>query len=82
MAKINVLDKEIYLFVKDEEDYICITDIARYKEQGRTDHIIQNWMRSRNTIEFLSIGEQLNNPVLKPLEFEGFRNKAGLNSFC
>lgn len=81
MTKINVLDKEIYIFVKDKEDYICITDIARYKKQGRTDHIIQNWMRNRNTIEFLGIWEQLNNPVFKPLEFEGFRNKAGLNCF-
>jgi hypothetical protein len=79
--KIEVLDREITLQIRNNEDYICITDIARYKEPGRTDHIIQNWMRNRNTIEFLGIWEQLNNPDSKPLEFEGFRIKAGLNSF-
>ena len=79
--KIEVLDREISLQTRNKEDYICITDIARYKEPGRTDHIIQNWMRNRNTIEFLGIWEQLNNPDFKPLEFEGFKIKAGLNSF-
>ncbi len=81
MEKIHVFDKEISLLTRNSEDYICITDIARYKEKGRTDHIIQNWMRNRNTLEFLGIWEQLNNPDFKPLEFEGLRNKAGLNSF-
>jgi len=52
-----------------------------YQEPGRTDHVIQNWMRNRNTIEFLGIWEQLNNPDFKPLEFEGFRKRSGLNSF-
>ncbi|MCF7850004.1 MAG: KilA-N domain-containing protein [Kiritimatiellales bacterium] len=64
-----------------EDDYICITDIARYQEPERTDHVIQNWMRNRNTIEFLGIWEKLNNPGFKPLEFEGFKKQAGLNSF-
>ena len=79
--KIEVLDREIAVQTRNKEDYICNTDIARYKEPGRTDHIIQNWMRNRNTIEFLGIWEQLNNPDFKPLEFEGFKIKAGLNSF-
>ncbi|MDP1703139.1 MAG: KilA-N domain-containing protein, partial [Sulfurimicrobium sp.] len=56
-------------------------DIAKHKEPDRSDHVIQNWMRNRNTIEFLGIWEQLNNTVFKPLEFEGFKNRAGLNSF-
>ena len=47
----------------------------------RTDYIIQNWLRNRNTIEFLGIWEQLNNPDFKPIEFDGFRKQAGLNSF-
>jgi hypothetical protein len=51
------------------------------KKAERIDHVIQNWMRNRNTIEFLGIWEQLNNPDFKPLEFEGFRKQAGLNSF-
>ena len=61
--------------------YISLTDIAKHKEPDRSDHVIQNWMRTRNTIEFLGIWERLNNDDFKPLEFEGFRNRAGLNSF-
>ena len=81
MAKINVLNREIALYTYNEEDYICITDIARYKDAERTDYIIQNWLRNRNTIEFLGIWEQLNNPNFKPIEFDGFKKQAGLNSF-
>ena len=80
-GKKNVLDKEITIYSQNEEDYICITDIARYKDVDRTDYIIQNWVRNRNTIEFLGIWEQLNNPDFKPIEFDGFKKKAGLNSF-
>ena len=65
-------------FVTD--DYISLTDIAKHKEPDRSDHVIQNWMRNRNTIEFLGVWERLNNLEFKPLEFEGFKNKAGLNS--
>jgi hypothetical protein len=65
----------------NEGDYISLTDIAKHKEPDRSDHVIQNWMRNRNTIEFLGIWESLYNTDFKPLEFEGFRNRAGLNSF-
>ena len=81
MAKINILDKEITIYAQNNEDYICITDIARYKDADRTDYLIHNWLRNRNTIEFLGIWEQLNNPDFNPIEFDGFRNRAGLNSF-
>jgi hypothetical protein len=81
MAKISVLNNEVSVQTRNNADFICITDIARYKEAERIDHVIQNWMRNRNTIEFLGIWEQLNNPDFKPLEFEGFRKQAGLNSF-
>jgi len=81
MAKINVKGREIVIFNKDDEDYICITDIARYKNSDRTDDLVRNWLRNRNTIEFLGIWEQLNNPFFKPVEFDGFRKQAGLNSF-
>jgi len=50
MAKINVLNKEITISTRDEEDYICITDIARYKNSDRTDDLIRNWLRNRNTV--------------------------------
>jgi len=66
-------------FVTD--DYISLTDIAKHKDPDRSDHVIQNWMRNRNTIEFLGVWERLNNLEFKPLEFEGFKNRAGLNSF-
>ena len=81
MLKLNVKGKEISIYSKGEKDYICITDIARYKDSKRTDYIIQNWLRNRNTIEFLGIWEQINNPDFKPIEFDGFKKQAGLNSF-
>ena len=81
MAKMNVKGTEIAVISKKDEDYICITDIARYKNSDRTDDLIRNWLRNRNTIEFLGIWEQLNNPDFKPVEFDGFRKQAGLNSF-
>jgi len=81
MEKINVLKNEVAIYVHNDEDYICITDIARYKDANRTDYLIQNWLRNRNTIEFLGIWEQLNNPNFNPIEFDGIRKQAGLNSF-
>jgi len=66
MAKISVLKKEITVLSRNEEDYICITDIARYKDAERTDYLIQNWLRNRNTIEFLGIWEHIYNPQFKP----------------
>ncbi len=81
MSKIHVLNNEISINTINDEDYICITDIARYKDPDRTDYIIQNWLRNRNTIEFLGIWERLNNPDFNPIEFDGFKNQPGLNSF-
>lgn len=79
--KIDVQGGEVVINTVNNEDYISITDIAKYKDEKRTDYIIQNWLRNRNTIEFLGIWEKLNNPDFNPIEFEGFRNHAGLNSF-
>ena len=81
MAKIKVLSSEITIRSQGEEDYISLTDIARYKNAEHTDDLIRNWLRNRNTIEFLGIWEQLNNPAFKPVEFDGFKKQAGLNSF-
>ena len=78
---IAVRGTAITVLSQRDEDYISLTDIAKHKEPNRSDHVIQNWMRNRNTIEFLGVWERLNNADFKPLEFEGFRNKAGLNSF-
>lgn len=81
MAKLDVKGTSVAVISGGADDYISLTDIARYKDSERTDYIIQNWLRNRNTIEFLGIWEQLNNPDFKPIEFDGIRNQAGLNSF-
>ena len=79
--KINVKGIAIVTFQKSEVDFISLTDIAKYKDKERTNYIIQNWMRNRNTIEFVGLWEKLNNPNFKSLEFDAFKNQAGLNSF-
>lgn len=80
-SKIDVKGTEITILRNDTEDYISLTDIARHKDAEHTDTIIQNWMRNRNTIELLGFWESIYNSNFKPLEFEGFRKQAGLNSF-
>ncbi len=79
--KIEVLSREVSLYQHREEDFISLTDIARYRDAERGDYIIQNWMRNRNTLEFLGIWEQLNNPDFNSIEFDGIKKQAGLNSF-
>ncbi|MCM2326226.1 MAG: KilA-N domain-containing protein [Candidatus Woesearchaeota archaeon] len=79
--KFEVSGTDISYYIEDKSDFISLTDIARHKDSARTDQIIQNWLRSRETIEFLGTWERINNSSFKPLEFEGFRNQAGLNSF-
>lgn len=81
MAKIVVKDKTIKTITKDGIDYICITDIAKQKNNVDPNGVIANWMRNRNTVEFLGIWETLYNPDFNPFEFEGFRKEAGLNAF-
>lgn len=81
MAKIKVKGSEIAVVARNDEDYICITDVARHKNPDRSDDLIRNWLRNRNTIEFLGIWEQLNNPAFNSVEFDGFKRQAGLNSF-
>ena len=84
MAKnktISVQGFDIVWYETNYNDYISLTDIARYKDAEHTDAIIQNWLRNRNTIELLGFWESIYNPNFKPLEFEGFRKQAGLNSF-
>lgn len=80
-ATIEVKGSVVTVLSLPTTDFISLTDIAKHKEPDRADHVIQNWMRNRNTVEFLGIWESLHNPGFKPLEFEGFRNRSGLNSF-
>ena len=80
MAKITVKNTDVVVISINDTDYISLTDIAKFKTDD-TSAVIGNWMRNRNTIEFLGIWETLYNPNFKPLEFEGFRKEAGLNAF-
>ena len=65
----------------DNEDYISLTDIARYKNPEFPADVVKNWLRLRNTIEFLGLWEQLNNPSFKLVEFDQFRSASGSNAF-
>ncbi len=78
---LEVKGAAITVLSQKEEDYNCITDIDRLKNVQNTDDLVRNWLRNRNTIEFLGIWEQLNNPDFKPVEFDGIRMQAGQNSF-
>ncbi len=80
MRKVTVKGVDIRCKAVKGEDYICLSDIAKYKTE-QPDALIANWLRNRNTIEFLGVWETLYNPHFNPLEFEGFRKQAGLNSF-
>lgn len=80
MAKIIVQNTNITIISANGNDYISLTDLARHKSD-EPNAVIANWMRNRNTIEYLGIWEQLYNPNFKPIEFEGFRIQAGLNAF-
>lgn len=78
---IHAAGVDIGIYTQDfENEFISLTDIARYKSDDPT-AVIQNWMRNRDVIEFLGLWERLHNPDFKPLEFEGFRKEAGLNAF-
>ena len=72
---------EVRLTGVNDQDYVCLTDIARYKNAEASDDLIRNWLRNRNTLEFLGIWEQINNPDFNPVEFDGIKKLAGLNSF-
>ena len=79
---IHAKDTEItVLSYVNADDYISLTDIARYKNPEFPADIVKNWMRMRNTIEFLGLWEELNNPEFKLVEFDQFKNDAGSNAF-
>ena len=71
----------IQVYTEDfKNDYISLTDIAKYKSDEPND-VIRNWLRSKDTIEFLGLWEIINNPNFKPVEFDGFKKEAGSNAF-
>ncbi|MGF2410683.1 KilA-N domain-containing protein [Ferruginibacter sp.] len=79
---INVKGTEIVILSEnDKDEYISLTGIARYRDAERSDYILQNWLRTRSTIEFVGLWEQFNNPNFNSIEFDGIKNQAGSNSF-
>ncbi len=80
-AVVNVKGTDVTVLIHQTQDFISITDMARHKDPSRTDYLISNWLRNRNTIEFLGIWEGLHNPDFNPIEFDGIRKQAGLHSF-
>lgn len=80
-STIEVQGTSVSVVVENGQDYICLTDIARHRNPDGIDDLIRNWLRNRNTVEFLGVWERLHNPGFNPVEFDGIRIQAGLNSF-
>ncbi len=80
-STIEVQGAAITVLSQKEDSFICLTDIARTKNADRSDDLVRNWLRNRNTVEFLGIWERLNNPDFNSVEFDGIKMQAGLNSF-
>ncbi|MCF8428262.1 MAG: KilA-N domain-containing protein [Bacteroidia bacterium] len=71
----------VILTENNKDEYISLTGIARYRDAERSDYILQNWLRTKSTIEFVGLWEQFNNPDFNSIEFDGIKNQAGSNSF-
>ena len=80
-TEILVKESSIRIMRVGNVDYISLTDLARFKDEERFDYIIQNWLRSKHTIEYVGTWELLYNPNFNPTEFDGFKNEAGTHSF-
>jgi hypothetical protein len=78
MAKITIKDTEITVIQFKNDDYICLTDMIKVKDG---DFFVTDWLRNRNTLEYLGIWEQVNNPVFNYGEFAIIKSKSGLNNF-
>ena len=73
---INVKGKEIVILSQNDNEYISLTDIARYKNPDEPKEVVKNWLRSKSTIEFLGLWEEINNPNFKGVEFDSFLKQA------
>ena len=80
-STIDVQGAAITILSQREQDFICLTDITRFNNPERSNDLVRNWLRNRNTVEFLGVWERLNNPGFNPIEFDGIKIQAGLNSF-
>ena len=80
-AVLEVKDITIRTLLQNGIDYICITDIARQKNPIEPKDVVKNWMRLKNTLEYLGLWEKLNNPDFKGVEFDPLLAEAGSNAF-
>ena len=81
MGQLTVKDSIIKTLKANNSDYICITDIAKQKNPIEPKDVVKNWLRSKNTLEYLGLWESLNNPDFRGVEFDPFLKEAGSNSF-
>lgn len=81
MNQIKVLGTKVLFYSQQGGEYISLTDIARYKNAEEPKDVVKNWLRNKNTLEFLGLWERINNPEFKGVEFDEFRNQAGNNAF-
>ena len=81
MKSINVKEQTVSVIRVNNEDYISITDIARFKNPKEPKDVVKNWLRNRSTIEYLGLWEKINNPEFKGVEFDPLLFEAGSNSF-
>ncbi len=81
MPELTVKDTSIRMIKMNGDDYVCLTDIAKQKNRQYPADVIKNWMRSKMTVLFLGLWEQLHNPDFKLVEFDQFKMEAGLNAF-
>ena len=79
--EIQVNGLQVLVLEQNKNEYVSLSSIAKYRDQKRTDYIIQNWLKTRSTIELLGIWEKMYNPFFNSIEFDGIRIKSGLNSF-
>ncbi len=79
--QIEVLNREISIRSINQDDYICITDIAKYKNAETTGLIISHWLSTRFTVEFMGIWEKIHNPDFNVTEFSNIKNESGSNGF-
>lgn len=81
MNKITVKNIDINITGIGDDDYISLTDIARFKNEEDPNAVIANWIRRVDSLQFLAIWEKINNEHFKPTDFEGFKSKPGENAF-
>ncbi len=79
--KIKIKDKEIIVYSQNNEDYISLTDMARFKNAETTGLVISHWLSTRYTVEYMGLWEKMNNPIFNVTEFSNIKNESGSNGF-